>query len=169
MLAADIAKVDADTRCAIQQLTQLGHGKAMTGVNADQRRMWLQERLDLGDELLREIVELRTKPRMHALARPHQLVSECGQSRSLAALGFHQRHAEECRPLLDQIPDMPIGELGIVGCARDLARPPDLAEHAEHHDDAVRVIILGEAPDRFDRDPQHQGLLMKTASCDRLQ
>ena len=74
----------------------------------------MQERLDLGREFLREIFKLRTKPRLHALAGPDQLFAERRQHRALAAMGFDQRHAEEFGPLLDQIPDVPIGELRVL-------------------------------------------------------
>ena len=70
----------------------------------------MQERFDFGDEFLREIFELRTKAGLHALAGPDQLFAEGGERRALAAMGLDQRHTEEFGPLLDQIPDMPIGK-----------------------------------------------------------
>ena len=85
----------------------------MAGVNADHRRALVQERLDLGREFLRQIFQLRAEPRLHALPGPDQLFAEGGQRRALAALGFDQRHAKEIGPLLDQVPDVPIGEMGV--------------------------------------------------------
>jgi hypothetical protein len=115
-------------------------------MDPDHRGTLREEWLDLGGELLRQIVELRPEPGLHALAGPDQLLAEGAQPRALAAVGLDQRHAEEIRPLLDQIPDMAIGEMGVGGGAGDLAGFPDLAEQAEHHDDALRAAVLVKPP-----------------------
>ena len=73
----------------------------------------MQERLDLGDELLREIFQLRTETGLHALPGPDQLFAERRQFRAFAALGFDQRHAKKSGPLLDQIPDGTVGKAGV--------------------------------------------------------
>ena len=53
------------------------HGKAVAGVNANDRRPLMQKRLDLGGEFLREIFELRAEAGLHALSGPDQLLAEC--------------------------------------------------------------------------------------------
>ncbi len=58
----------------------------------------MQERLDLGDEFLRQIFELRPEPRLHALTRPDQLFAEGRQYGAFAATGFDERHAEKIGP-----------------------------------------------------------------------
>ena len=55
-------------------------------------------------------------------AGPHQLLADGGQPRALAALGLDQRHAEKCGPLLDQIPDVAIGEVGVAGAGLSAGR-----------------------------------------------
>src|SRR2546426_279834 len=99
ILVADIAQVDADAGLAVKEFAQLGHRKAVAGMDTDDRRPLLEKRLDLARKLLREIFELGPEPRLHALARPHQPLAERGQLGTLAALGFDQRRAEELRPL----------------------------------------------------------------------
>ena len=116
----------------------------------------MQERLDLGDEFLRQVLELRTKAGLHALPGPHQLLTERRQRRAFAAMGFDQRHAEELGPLLDQIPDMPIGKPGVVCRAGELAGSADFIEHTEHDDCGLRAAFLVKTPDGFDLDMQHR-------------
>src|SRR5216684_1744476 len=108
ILIADVAQVDADARLTIKQLPQLRDGETVTGVNADDRREMMQKRLDLGDKLLRQVFQLRTETRLHALSRPDQLFAEGRQFRALAAMGFDQWHPEKIRPLLDEIPDVAV-------------------------------------------------------------
>ena len=79
-LVADIAEIDADAGLAAQQLAQLGHGEAMARVHADDRRAVRQELVDLGLQLLREVLELRLEARLKALPGPHQLVAERRQA-----------------------------------------------------------------------------------------
>ena len=74
----------------------------------------MQERLDLGRKFLRQIFKLRAEPRLHSLAGPHQLFTERRQGGALAAPGLDQGHAEEFGPLLDQVPDMPIGQMSLL-------------------------------------------------------
>ncbi len=126
ILVADIAQVDADAGLAVEEFAQLCHRKAVAGMDADHGRALLEERLDLAGKLLRQVFELQAEPRLHALARPHQPLAERGEFGALAALGFDQRRAEELRPLLDQIPDVAVGEVGIAGRAGDLPGLPDL-------------------------------------------
>ncbi len=49
------------------------------------------------------------------LSGPDQFLAEGCQGGALAAMRFHQRHAEEGGPLLDQVPDMPVGQIGMFG------------------------------------------------------
>ena len=156
ILIADIAQIDADAGFAVEQFAQFGNRKTVAGVNADDGRTLMQEGLDLGDEFLREIFELRTEARLHALAGPDQLFAEGGEHRALAAMGLDQRHAEEFGPLLDQIPDMPIGELGVLRRTGEFPGLSDLVENAEHHHRGLRAAFLVKAPDGFDLDVVHR-------------
>ena len=155
ILVADVAQIDPDAGLAVEEFAQFGNGKAMAGMDADDRRTLLQERLDLAGKLLREVFELRAEPGLHALAGPYQPLAEGGQPRALAALGFYQRRAEKCRPLFDQIPDVPVRQVRIARRAGDLSGFADLVQHAQHHDDAVQAAFLAEAPGRLDLDVQH--------------
>jgi hypothetical protein len=82
-------------------------------VNANHRWAISQERFDFGREFLRQVLKLRTETRLRALSGPDQLFTECRQRRALAAMGLDQRDAEKVRPLFDQVPDVPVGQLGI--------------------------------------------------------
>ena len=165
ILVADIAQIDADAGFTVEQFAQFRHRKAVAGVNADDGRALMQERLDLGHEFLREIFELRAEPRLHALSGPDQFFAEGGERRALAAPGLDQRHAEEIGPLLDQIPDMPIGELGVLRRAGEFAGLSDFVEHAEHHHRRLRAAFLVKSPDGLDLDVVHRSLqLMNSTS-----
>ena len=155
MLVADIAQIDADAGLAIEEFAQLCHGKAVAGMNADHRRALFEERLDLARQLLRQIFELRPEPGLHALAGPHQPLAERRELRALAALGLDQRGSEELRPLLDQIPDVPVGQVRIAGRARDLSGLPDFVEHAEHDHHGARIALAAKPPDSLDLDLKH--------------
>src|SRR6478672_461275 len=110
MLVADIAQIDADAGLAVEEFAELGDCKAVARMHADHGGPLLEERLDLARELLRQILELRSEPGLHALAGPDQPLAERRELRALAALGFDERRSEELRPLLDQVPDMPVGQ-----------------------------------------------------------
>src|SRR5439155_24212749 len=101
----------------------------------------LEKGLDLARKLLREVIELGPGPRLHALAGPHQPLAERTQLGALAALGFDQRRAEKLRPLLDQVPDMPVGEVGIAGRAGNFPGLPDFIEDAEHDHRRARAAL----------------------------
>src|ERR1700704_1075374 len=133
-------------------------------MNADDGRALIQERLDLGRKFLRQILELRAGARLHPLSGPHQFFSECGQHRALAAMGFDQRNAEKLGPLLDQIPDVAIGKLGVGRRTGELSGVPDLVENSEHNHDRLRAALLAKSPDGFDVDVQHYSPIMKSTS-----
>src|SRR5665213_1751430 len=158
MLVADIAQIDADAGFAVEQLTQLRDRKTVAGVNPDHTGTLMQERLDLGGEFLRQIFKLRTEPRLHALAGPDQFFAEGRQGRALAATGFHQRNTEEIRPLLDQVPDMAIRQMRMLGGAGEFASFADLVEDPEHHDSGLRAPFLVETPHGLDLDVVHDSL-----------
>ena len=120
----------------------------------------MQEGLDLGGEFLREIFKLRTETGLHALAGPHQFFAEGGQHRALAAMGLDQRHTEEFGPLLDQIPDVPIGELGVLRRTGEFSGLSDLVENTEHHDRGLRAAFLVKSPDGFDLNVVHAALTL---------
>ena len=124
-------------------------------MNANDGWPLMQERLDFGCEFLRQIFELRAEPSLHPLSGPDQLLSEWSELRALAALGFDQRHAEKLRPLLDQVPDMAIGQMRILRGAGELSGFADFIEHAQHHHDGLRAVFLVKSPDGFDLDMQH--------------
>ncbi|MGX1010879.1 hypothetical protein AB7M69_005236 [Bradyrhizobium japonicum] len=155
MLVADIAQIDADAGLAIEEFAQFCYGKAVAGMNADHRRALFEERLDLARQLLRQVFELRPEPGLHAFAGPYQPLAKRGEFRALAALGFDQRGSEELRPLLDQIPDVPVGQVRIAGRARDLSGLPDFVEHAEHDDCGARAALVAKSPDGLDLDLKH--------------
>src|SRR3954466_1418940 len=127
-------------------------------MNANHGRALVQERLDLGDEFLREIFQLRTETGLHALSGPDQLFAERRQHRPLAAAGFYQRGPEERRPLLDQVPDMTVGKLGVGRGTCEFAGVSNVVQNPEHPHDRLRAALLPESPDGFDLDLQHRAL-----------
>src|ERR1700743_3067535 len=127
-------------------------------MHADDGRADAKERLDLVCEFLREIFQLRTKPRLRAFSGPDQLFAEFRQRRALAALGFNQRNAEELGPLLDEVPDMPIGKLGVVRGTGELSGFADFVENTEHHHDGLGAAFFTKSPDGFDLDVHFSSL-----------
>ena len=73
----------------------------------------------------------------------------------LPRLGLDQRHAEEIGPLLDQIPDMPIRELGVLRGTGEFPGLSDLVENTEHHHRGLRAAFLVKSPDGSDLDVVH--------------
>lgn len=57
MLIADVAQINSDTGLPVEQLTQFQYGEAMAGVNTNDRRALLQERLDFRRKLLRQVFD----------------------------------------------------------------------------------------------------------------
>src|SRR5712672_98185 len=155
ILIADVAQIDADTGFTVEQLPQLRDSETVTGVNADYRRAMMQKWLDFGDQLLRQVFQLWTETRLHALSRPHQLFSEGRQFRALAAMGFDQWHPEKIGPLLDEIPDVAVRKLGVLGRAGEFSGFSDLVEDPEHHDRRLRAAFLVKSPDGLDFNMQH--------------
>src|ERR1700679_3201303 len=122
----------------------------MARVNANDGRPLMQEWLNFGSELLGEVFELRAEPRLHPLSGPDQLLSECGELRALAALGFDQGYTEKLRPLLDQVPDVTIGKVRIARGTGDLPGFTEFLENAQHDNNVLRAALFVESPDGFD-------------------
>src|SRR6266446_4326361 len=80
-------------------------------MDADDGGSLMQERFDFGRKFLRQIFKLRAETCLHALSGPHQFFTECCQRCALTAMGFDQRDAEENGPLLDEIPNVAVGEV----------------------------------------------------------
>src|SRR5258705_13209829 len=83
-------------------------------MDADDGGSLMQERFDLRHKFLRQIFKLRAESCLHALPGPHQFFTERRQRCALTAMGFDQRDAEENGPLLDEIPDVAAGGVGMV-------------------------------------------------------
>src|SRR3569623_869458 len=124
-------------------------------MNADHRRLLMQERLDLARKLLREVLLLRAEPSFEPLSRPDQLFTERRQRGAAAALALHERCAEELGPLLDEIPAVTIWQIGVRGGACQFSGLPDLVEDSEHDDGGLRAALLAKPPDRLDFDMEH--------------
>ncbi|CEG07127.1 hypothetical protein BN961_00508 [Afipia felis] len=124
----------------------------------------MQERFDLARELLREVLQLRAEPRFEPLSRPDQFLAERRQRRAAAALALDERRAEECRPLLDQIPDVPVRQIGVRGGAGEFSGLPNLIEDAKHDDGSLWAAFFTKSPDRFDFDMKHRASLMYLCS-----
>jgi hypothetical protein len=99
----------------------------------------MQERFDLRHKFLRQIFKLRAEARLHALSGPDQLFTECGQRGALATMGFDQGDAEKIGPLLDEIPDVAVGEVGMV---RRTGKFPGLSDPASAANTARRRSII---------------------------
>src|ERR1700693_4202689 len=115
----------------------------------------MREGLDLGRKFLREILQLRTKARLHTLTGPDQLLAESRKFRAFAAVGFDQRNAEKAGPLFEQVPDMPIGQLRFARSTGDFSGFSYLVDDPEHDHHGLRAALLVKAPDRLDLDVQH--------------
>ena len=75
-------------------------------------------------------------------------------------MGLDQRHTEEFGPLLDQIPDVPIGELGVLRRTGEFSGLSDLVENTEHHHRGLRTALLVKSPDGFDLNVVHAALTL---------
>ncbi len=115
-----------------------------------------QELVDLGLQLLRQVVELGLQARAQPLSGPDQLVAERGQGGAPALAAVDQGRVEEGRPLLDQVPGVAVGHVRLIGGAGDLAGGADLPEKIQHHQHRLGLVVLAEAPDRLDLDPDHR-------------
>src|SRR5258706_623377 len=125
----------------------------------------MQERFDFGRKFLRQIFELRAEARLHSLSGPDQLFTECGQRGAPATMGFDQGNAEKIGPLLDEIPYVAIGEVGMVRRAGKFPSLSDLVENSEHHHGGLWTALLVKPPDGFDFDMEHRfPNVMKAAS-----
>src|SRR6185312_8270687 len=127
----------------------------MAGMYADGDRPLREHLIDLSFEFLREILELRAKTGLQALPRPDELASEGSEAGAAALLAFEQRHLEECRPPLDQIPGVPIREISPICGVRDLARYADLIQQVEHDERRRAVVFAFEAPHGLDFNADH--------------
>ena len=65
------------------------------------------------------------------------------------------RHAEKIGPLFDQVPDVPVGEMGVFGRAGEFSGFSDLVEDPEHHHRGLRAALFAKSPDGLDLDIQH--------------
>jgi len=57
--------------------------------------------------------------------------------------------------LLDQIPDVAVGQMGMGGRAGEFPGFADLVENSEHHHGRLRTAFLVKSPDGFDLDVVH--------------
>ena len=125
----------------------------------------MQERFDLRHKFLRQIFKLRAEARLHALSGPDQLFTECGQRGALATMGFDQGDAEKIGPLLDEIPDVAVGEVGMVRRTGKFPGLSDLVQNSEHHHGRMWTALLVKPPDGFDFDIEHRfAIVMKLTS-----
>src|SRR6185437_6834835 len=161
VLVTHVAQIDADVGLAAQQLPQLRHRKAVACVNAhDALALW-QYFIELGFELLREVLQLWAQARLEPLPGPDQLLTKLGQARTPPLLPFDQRRAEERGPFLDEIPAMSIRHLRMARGACDFAGGADLVEKVEHHQHGLAIALAAEAPDGLDLDADHSDLPRK--------
>src|SRR5665213_2333720 len=114
-----------------------------------------QKLADLGFQLLREILQLRSEARMQPLACPHELAAKRRQVSAPALLAFHQRCLEERRPLFNQVPGMAIGHAGARGGMGDFSGHADFVQQVEHDLDGLGIVVAPEAPYGFDLDADH--------------
>ena len=146
----DIAEIHLQPGFPAQQLAQRRHRESVAGMDANDRAGFRQHGVDLALEFLRQVLQLRAQTRLQALARPHKPLPERRQDRAAPLAAFHQRRLEELRPLLDQVPGMPIADLRAFGRAADLAGGTDLVEEIQHDEHGAGITLLGEAPDGLD-------------------
>jgi hypothetical protein len=72
-------------------------------------------------------------------------------------MGLYQRYAEEGGPLLDEIPDVTIGELSVICSVGEFAGFTNFIQHTQHDHGGLWTAGHVEAPDRFDFNMQHRG------------
>src|SRR6202165_4191700 len=124
-------------------------------MDADDGGSLMQDRFDLRPKFLRQIFKLRAETCLHALSGPHQFFTECCQRCALTAMGFDQRDTEENGPLLDEIPDVAVGEVGMVRRTGKFPGLSDLIQNSEHHHGRMWTALLVKPPDGFDFDIEH--------------
>jgi hypothetical protein len=76
---------------------------------------------------------------------------------------------EKIGPLLDEIPDVAIGEVSVVRRTGKFPSLSDLVENSEHHHGRLWTALLVKPPDGFDFDMEHRfANVMKAASYTSL-
>ena len=158
VLIGDIPEIHAEILLAGEQFSQLRNRESVTRVHADNRRAAREKLVDLRFQFLRKILELRSKTRLEPLPRPDEFVAERGQAGSASPLAFHQRHFKKGRPLLDQIPGVPIRQARPIGGAADFSGHADFVQEVQHHQVGRWIALPLETPHRFDFDSDQYGL-----------
>ena len=79
-----------------------------------------------------EWVRQRKAFSMEALARPDEFVSKGGQAGAASLFPVEQRNFKKVRPLLDEIPGVPVGQLRPLRGAADLPGDTDFVQQVEH-------------------------------------
>ncbi len=131
----------------------------MAGVHAHHRGAVRHELVDLGLQLLGQVLQLGSQAGLQALAGPDQLFAERGQLGAAALLAHDQGRLEEGGPLLDQVPAMAIGQVLPVRRAGDLTGGADLVQEVEHHQHRLGLAVPPEAPLGLDLDPDQRPAL----------
>ena len=116
--------------------------------------------VDLRFQFLRKVLELRSQPRLEPLPGPHQFAAEGRQTCPASLLSLHQRSFEEGRPLLNQIPRMPVRHTRPLGSPADFPGYPDFIQEIQHDQDGLRFVVSLETPYRFDFDVDQCSLLL---------
>src|SRR5215469_15717819 len=117
----------------------------------------LREHLvELGLELLREVLQLGLQARLQPLSSPHNLLPERRQTCSKALLALNERSTEELSPFLGEVPAVPVGQVRAPRRAGHLAGRADLIQEIQHQQQRLSVRLALEAPDRINLDSKHR-------------
>ena len=124
-------------------------------MNSQYQRTVRKQLVDFGFEFLREVLQQRSQPRLQSLSGPHKFFAEVGQLCSRSLLADNERHLEEIRPLLNQIPSVPVRNASSVGRCRNLSGRANFGEEFEHDLHGLGVAVVLETPYRINLDLDH--------------
>jgi hypothetical protein len=109
-----------------------------------------QELPNFGFQFLRQVFQLRLQAGAKPLAGPDEFIAEGRQGGAVTLPAFDQRCLKKSRPLLDQIPGVPVGHVRPAGRQGDFTGYSDFVQDIQHGLHRLRVVALGKAPHRVD-------------------
>jgi hypothetical protein len=71
-------------------------------------------------------------------------------------MSFDQRDAKKHGPLLDEIPDVAVRQVGAVSRTGEFTGRSDLVENSKHDHRRLLTFLLSESPDGLNFDIQHR-------------
>lgn len=144
--AAPVRELHAQRISDIGQIAQLCQREIVAGMHAYRRRLTRDRLVQRVREFGREVVELGGEARLRTLAGPEQFGPERAQLGAATPRHAHERSAEERRPVLDEVPCVPVGDSGAARRNRQLAVLLERFEKREQRQIELARALRVEAP-----------------------